>query len=71
MAFSEAHLAISGTVRQRSIAYLGLTVVEATQVGDLEAARIANEAVTRLLGGPGPGDEEAEVVDLASRRREK
>jgi len=53
---------------------MGIAVVEATQAGDLEAARIANEAVAKLLGTAGPegpeGTEDAEVVDLARKRRE-
>ena len=74
MAASEAHLAASGTLRQRLTATMGIAVVEATQAGDLEAARIANEAVAKLLGTAGPegpeGTEDAEVVDLARKRRE-
>jgi len=71
VAVSEASLADSGTVRQRLIAALGLAVVEATQVEDLEAARIANEAVAKLLGTAGSeGTVDAELVDLARKRRE-
>jgi len=69
VAFSETRLAVSESVRQRLIAYLGRAVVEATQAGDLEAARVANEAVAKLLGTPDPDDSErAEVVDLSARR---
>ena len=70
LAVSEAHLAVSGSLRQRLIATLGIAVVEATQAGDLEAARIANEAVAKLLGTAGPEGIEAEVADLARKRRE-
>ncbi len=70
VAVSEAHLAVSGTLRQRLIATLGIAVVEATQAGDLEAARVANEAVAKLLGSADPQGEDAEVVDRARKRRE-
>ena len=71
MAVSEGRLAVSGTLRQRLITTLGIAVVEATQVGDLEAARVANEAVAKLLGTADlAGGDQAEVVDLARKRRE-
>ncbi len=71
MAFSEAPLALSGNVRQRLVAYLGQAVVEAMQVGDLEAARIANQAIARLLGTLDAEHEHAEVIDLARERGER
>jgi hypothetical protein len=44
-------------------------MTEALAVGDTEAARVAHEAIGRLLGAPGvPG---AVVVDLAKERERR
>jgi hypothetical protein len=51
--------------RQRMIARLSAALAEALRVGDLGAARVAHDALGRLLeGDKGP----AEVVELATRR---
>jgi hypothetical protein len=48
------------------VADLADHVRELALAGDLEAARIASDALTRLLG---TGDASAPVVDLACARR--
>ncbi len=48
-------------------AALTASLAEAMAVGDLEAARIAHEAIGRLLRED-PGNDSAEVVDLTARR---
>ncbi|MBX3275274.1 MAG: hypothetical protein KF729_33720 [Sandaracinaceae bacterium] len=50
---------------------LGEAVIEATRAGDLEAARVANDAIAKLLGSPDPRRDDAEVVDLDKKRRER
>lgn len=54
-------------LRARMVAFLTSAVAEGTSTGDLEAARIAHDAVARLLGSPA-SDSSAGVVDLASER---
>ena len=51
-------------------AALSASLAEALAVGDLEAARIAHDALGRLLREGTSGDG-AEVVDLAGRRTPK
>lgn len=50
---------------------LGVLAGELVAAGDLYAARVAHEALGRLIDAPAaaPGDTRAEVVDLAERRR--
>jgi hypothetical protein len=48
-------------------AALSVSLAEAMTVGDLEAARIAHDAIGRLLRGD-TDHGSAEVVDLAARR---
>ncbi len=52
--------------RARMMANLSSDLHEALEAGDLEAARVANEAMTRLLGGT--TQPSAPVVDLGSVR---
>lgn len=56
------------SLRARMVAFLSSAVAEGASTGDLEAARVAHDALARLLGAP-VADGAAEVVDLASRRR--
>lgn len=51
--------------RARLLAELGQAIASATAAGDLEAARIAHEALARLLGPPGAA---GGVVDLSAAR---
>jgi hypothetical protein len=50
------------------LAHLSADMGAALAAGDTEAARVAHEAIGRLLGLPGPG---AEVVDLAVERERR
>ena len=56
----------STTPRERMIAALHAELGAALAVGDIEAARIAHEALGRLLGTDAPT---AAVSDLAAERR--
>jgi len=51
-------------------AELAAHVAKLLAAGDLEGARIAHEAMGRLLAAPQPGDG-AHVVDLAEERRRR
>jgi len=55
--------------RVRIIASIAQAMVAALEAGDAEAARVAHDAIGRMLGGP-QGDG-AEVVDLATWRSKK
>jgi hypothetical protein len=46
------------------IAAMAASLLDAVEAGDLEAARIAHDAIGRLLGDGA----DAEVVDLTGRR---
>ena len=59
-----------GSPRARMAAALSASLAEAMDVGDIEAARIAHEAIGRLLREGASGDG-GEVVDLARRRTTK
>jgi hypothetical protein len=54
-----------GTHPDRIAAALNAELAEALRLGDLEAARVAHEALGRFLQG---GAESREVVDLAAER---
>lgn len=58
----------STSPRARMAAALTASLAEAMAVGDLEAARIAHDAIGRLLRVGASGDGAA-VVDLAGRRK--
>lgn len=56
----------------RMISELSESMVRAVSAGDVAAARIAHEAIGRLLdaaASDADGDRRAPVVDLAERRR--
>lgn len=55
------------TPRERMIAALNTELGAAIAEGDLEAAKVAHEALGRLLGGATPGP----VLDLATERRRR
>jgi ABC-type nitrate/sulfonate/bicarbonate transport system substrate-binding protein len=62
---------IQGSPREGMIGALSAGLVAAVAAGDLEAARVANEAIGRLLGpssAPPATTAVGEVVDLASAR---
>lgn len=59
-----------GTPRDRFVASLAETIREASAAGDLEAARVAHDALGKLLRAPGPGGA-APVVDLATEREKR
>ncbi|WP_157068655.1 hypothetical protein [Sandaracinus amylolyticus] len=50
------------------IASLGMSMVEAVAVGDLEAARVAHAAIGHLLTPSAPAIAGAEIVELAGWR---
>jgi len=56
------------TPRDRMISSLLAELHEAVEVGDTEAARVAHEAIGRLLGAAGSP---APVADLAAERRKR
>jgi hypothetical protein len=52
--FSEPLQTFSGGVRERLMAVLGLAAAEAMAEGDVEVARVANEAAAKLIAAPRP-----------------
>ncbi|MBK8994641.1 MAG: hypothetical protein IPM35_02670 [Myxococcales bacterium] len=58
------------TPRQRMIAGLNAELAAALAAGDLEAARVAHEALGRLLGASQAG-ERAVVIDLAAEQAKR
>ncbi len=59
------------TPRARMVVELSASLAKAVAVGDIEAARVAHEALGKLLGSSNTSADEAEVVDLASHRKAK
>ncbi|MBX7192620.1 MAG: hypothetical protein K1X94_11210 [Sandaracinaceae bacterium] len=53
--------------RARMVAAMATALLDALEAGDLDAARIAHDAIGRLLRED-PGNDSADVVDLAARR---
>jgi len=58
-----------GDPRAVLVAQLAGAVASLTASGDIEGARVATDAIARLLASPGSGS--AAVVDLAERRRRR
>ncbi|WP_201770564.1 hypothetical protein [Sorangium cellulosum] len=60
-------------MRATLLVQLGEGLRAAIVAGDVETARVAHEAIGRLLGGPMPpqGEVAAEVLDLASERERR
>lgn len=70
-AASEGASAFSGASPRAALAAdLGVHVARLLAVGDLEAARVAHEAIGKLIACVLPGNGTA-VIDLAARRRER
>ena len=65
----DATQTIQTSPREGMIGALAAGLVAAVAAGDLEAARIANEAIGRLLGPSSAPAGTGAVVDLASARR--
>ncbi len=60
-------LAPAADPRAAAVADLSVRIADAARVGDLTLARVLSKALDELLGEPTTGDD-AEVIDLASRR---
>ena len=60
--------AVSASPRAVMLAALSAGMTSALAVGDMEAARVAHEAIGRLLGSPSTP---AGVVDLAAERERR
>lgn len=58
-----------GTPRAALARVLGALAGELAAAGDLHAARVAHEALGRLLGAPAEAQDGADVHDLSERRR--
>ena len=67
-AVSMAPPAVSASPRAVMLAALSAGMTSALAVGDMEAARVAHEAIGRLLGSPSTP---AGVVDLAAERERR
>ncbi|WP_159397658.1 tyrosine-type recombinase/integrase [Sorangium cellulosum] len=61
------------SVRAMLLVQLGEGLAAAIVAGDVESARVAHEAIGRLLGGPTPpqGEVAADVLDLARERERR
>jgi hypothetical protein len=68
-ASSEAPAALSASPRASLLARLAGELAALTTAGDLEAARVVNETIGRLLARP--AGEHAAVVDLAAEREKR
>ncbi|XYH94719.1 hypothetical protein ACMHYB_43900 [Sorangium sp. So ce1128] len=60
-------------MRATLLVQLGEGLAAAVAAGDVETARVAHEAIGRLLGGPTSpqGEAAAEVLDLARERERR
>src|ERR1700679_106691 len=65
---SRKNLAITSSPRAVMLAHLSADMGAALAAGDVEAARIAHDAIGKLLGMPGLS---AAVVDLAAERERR
>ena len=75
MVAARAPRAVTSSARAALVRDLGAHVAALIDAGDLDAARVAHEAIGKLLGAAPPTDATgasgAHVVDLAGERRRR